>query len=405
MRMVVFGLAAVCGWLLTGCNTPRSASFAPGQVPTDWKVEHVAISPTPSVVQALPPEPKVAPPPAPAVTNAVPVDSFAHDTWVPLRRWAAINHLDAPVRRTTNGAVSYELSGSNGLFVVRMGNQVASWKGVSVWLGFKPQIIDDQPYVHAVDIRKSVQPLLVGGNPQVWSNPPLVVLDPGHGGVNSGTRSVLGSGMEKEYTLDWAVRTRDLLLSQGWRVALTRTNDTDIALSNRVAFAAALKADLFVSLHFNSAGTEGQHEGLETYCLTPRGMPSHVTRDYADDITAVFPNNRFDETNLRLAVDAHRALLRVNGGIDRGVRRARFLGVLRNQERAAILVEAGYLSSAREAGKVADPDYRQRLAEALAAGLTGRAIPDVVSSPVQNIATNNPPEPSPPAKEEAADAL
>jgi hypothetical protein len=62
-------------------------------------------------------------------------------------------------------------------------------------------------------------------------------------------------------------------------------------------------------------------------------------------------------------------VLSVNGHADRGVRRARFLGVLQGQNRPAVLVEGGYLSNPQEAQRIADPAYRQRLAEALAKAL------------------------------------
>jgi len=62
-------------------------------------------------------------------------------------------------------------------------------------------------------------------------------------------------------------------------------------------------------------------------------------------------------------------LLQVNGQHDRGVRRARFLGVLRNQQRPAILIEGGYLSNKREALLISEPAYRQKLAEAVARGI------------------------------------
>ena len=65
----------------------------------------------------------------------------------------------------------------------------------------------------------------------------------------------------------------------------------------------------------------------------------------------------------------HRALLQVNGRHDRGVRRARFLGVLRGQRCPAVLVEGGYLSNPQEARRIADPAYRQKLAEAVAQAL------------------------------------
>jgi N-acetylmuramoyl-L-alanine amidase len=112
---------------------------------------------------------------------------------------------------------------------------------------------------------------------------------------------------------------------------------------------------------------------LETYCLTPTGMASSVTRGYGDDSALVFPNNAFDAENLVLASWVHRALLQVNGRQDRGVRRARYLGVLRGQNRPAILVEGGYLSNPLEARRIADPAYRQRLAEAVAKALLAKS--------------------------------
>ncbi len=186
---------------------------------------------------------------------------------------------------------------------------------------------------------------------------------------DSGAKSVLGYGCEKEFTLDWARRLGSLLATNGWQVFLTRTNDTDLSLSNRIAFAEAHKADVFLSLHFNSAAPDEQQAGLETYCLTPTGMPSTVTRGYNDDEALAFPNNAFDAQNLQLALQVHRALLQVNGDHDRGVRRARYLGVLRGQNRPAILVEGGYLSNPREARLIAEPAYRQKLAEAVAEAL------------------------------------
>jgi N-acetylmuramoyl-L-alanine amidase len=83
----------------------------------------------------------------------------------------------------------------------------------------------------------------------------------------------------------------------------------------------------------------------------------------------VFPNNSFDDDNLRYAVRLHRALLQVNGRKDRGVRHARFLDVLQGQNRPAVLIEAGFMSNPDEARRAADPAYRQKLAEAVAKAL------------------------------------
>src|SRR5262249_12503668 len=130
------------------------------------------------------------------------------------------------------------------------------------------------------------------------------------------------------------------------------------------------QADLFISLHFNSAAPNQEQAGLETYCLTPRGMPSTLTRGYDDDSSLAFTNNAFDAQNLQFALLLQKTLLPVTGS-DRVVRHARFLGVLRGQSRPAILIEGGYLSNPREAQRIADPVYREELAEAVAGALVG----------------------------------
>jgi N-acetylmuramoyl-L-alanine amidase len=330
----------------------------------------------------LPPEPALAPPPtdneaartnsvAPAAPKPAP-DPFAKDTWIPVKRWAASLHLRGPMVLEKESVRSFELRSDKGVLVFWIGYRGATWNGMSLDLGFAPQVINGEPFLHATDIRKNARPLLIGGNELELPETPVLVLDPGHGGVDSGTFN--NQGQEKRYTLDWALRAAALLRTNGWRVVLTRTNDSELSLSNRVAIANREEADLFVSLHFNSAGTDERRQGVETYCLTPKGMPSTITREYSDDLGMSFPNNLFDDSNLRLAARVHQKLLEVNGGLDRGIRRARFMGVLRSQMRPSILVEGAYLSSPREAGRVAEAAYRQRLAVALAEALLGRKL-------------------------------
>jgi len=269
---------------------------------------------------------------------------------------------------------SYRLESDHGALLLRMGSRQARWNDLDLRLGFGPPLINGQPYIHALDLEKIVQPL-IEGFPAHPVTSPVVVLDPGHGGADSGALNLFTRHHEEEYTLDWALRLRRLLSAEGFQVYLTRSADVDVSLSDRVAFAAAHKADLFLSLHFNSAAPNETEEGLETYCLTPAGMPSTLTRDAGEDSAAFFPNNAFDLENLRLALTVHHALLGVNGNHDRGVRHARFPAVLRGQQCPAILIEGGYLSSRHEARLIADPAYRQKLAEAVACGVEAWANP------------------------------
>jgi N-acetylmuramoyl-L-alanine amidase len=341
----------------------------------DWSSDG-GFSPPPSrpVVPPLVLSPTNAPAGMPPTSSQrdLPIPDEFHETWIPLNRLARIKGWESPSRFTWNGLPAYAMHTTQGRFAVQPGNSVAEWEGIQVHLGFPPQLIDNQPYLQNLDVRKTMAPLLAGGTPP-WQKPnPVIVLDPGHGGADSGTRSVSGR-LEKEFTLDWARRLREILLANGWKAYLTRDTDTDLLLTNRVAIADEMRADLFVSLHFNSTANGQEQSGLETYCLTPAGLPSNLTRGYEDVTTQAFPNNAYDKENILLATRLHRALLTGMEGLrDRGVRRARFLGVLRSQQRPAVLLEAGYLSNPAEARQVADPEYRQQLAEAVARGLIGR---------------------------------
>jgi N-acetylmuramoyl-L-alanine amidase len=350
---------------LMGCASPtrRNSTLEPvwQEIPTV-----VPVSPEFPVGGPVESNPTVAAKVPTVSSRALPGPS---ETWIPLQRWSRANHFGSVAQLSGKPNPSYALRSTNGAFVLRTGSQLALWDGLDVRLGFVPQLIDGQPFVHTLDLYKTIVPLLQGEPTQLFRPLPVVVIDPGHGGENAGTKSVLGTHYEKEFTLDWALRLQAVLAANNCRALLTRSNDTDLALSNRVAFAAEHKADLFVSLHFNSAAPNENESGLETYCLTPMGMPSSLTRGFSDETQLTFPNNAFDAQNLFLALRVHRALLQVNGHHDRGIRRARFPGVLRGQQRAAVLVEGGYLSNPQEARLISDPGYRERLAEAVARAL------------------------------------
>jgi N-acetylmuramoyl-L-alanine amidase len=288
-------------------------------------------------------------------------------TWISLNRWAAQQKLSAP-QLLSSQPRTYSVNSPNGIMILAVGSHEANWNGVELLLGFPPEFIDGQLFVHSLDLQKNLQPLLCAP-PLLFNSNRVIVIDPGHGGGNTGTKSVLDGRFEKEFTLDWAERLKPLLEKEGWTVFLTRTNDSEISLPERIAFAEAHHADVFISLHFNTAAPDTQQAGLETYCLTPTGMPSSLTRGYDDTVSQNFPDNHYDEQNLQLAMRLQSALLHASGEKDRGVRRARFMGVLSNQHQPAILIEGGYLSNPHEAEKIESAAHRQKLAEAVADAL------------------------------------
>ena len=339
---------------LSWTNPAATDLFPPPPVkPVQTPVQPVQPVKPPVVIPS--PQPPAPPPPV--------------TTWSSLNRWAAAHSLGAPHRLSGLPVTSYEIGSPNGMMVLTIGSRAATWNGVEIHFGFAPEIIDGEVFLHGLDLGKNLEPLLCGP-PLAFSPNRIIVIDPGHGGVNPGTQSVLDNRSEKEFTLDTVLRLKPLLEAEGWKVFLTRTSDVTVSNYSRVTFAEAQHADLFISLHFNStADRDKKTGGLETYCITPTGMPSTLTRGYADPWLENLPNNAFDARNLQLAVRVQSALARATGLEDRGVRRSRFDTVLRGQNRPAILVECGYLSNPREAKLIESAEYRQKLADAIANAL------------------------------------
>ncbi len=352
-------------------------------------------APSNSIVLPKPATALVPAPTAPPATNQMTNQLNRVETWVAMDRWCQSRGYGEPRRAATETGFTYSFvstnSAVNGTMTVRIGSQLASWRGMEYRLGFAPVLFNGHPFVHSLDIRKNFLPLLE--NPPATKSNFVIVIDPGHGGTDTGAKSVFNGHTEKEYTLDWARRLRALLVTNGWTVWLTRTNDVFLPLPNRVAIADEHQADFFLSLHFNSISPDTDASGLQTYCLTPKGMPSNETRGYKDDWSLAFPNNNFDTENIQYAARLHRAVLKVNGHADRGVERARFIRVVREQNRPAVLMEGGFLSNPREARRIADPAYRQKLAEALAQALLENSgeVPNVANQPtIAAPATNHP---------------
>ena len=135
--------------------------------------------------------------------------------------------------------------------ILGIGSHEATWNGVEINLGFAPEFIDGEVFLHGLDLQKNLEPLLCWP-PLAFGANRTIVIDPGHGGSNTGTTNELDRRFEKEFTLDWAKRLKPLLETNGWTVFLTRASDVYVTNGYRVTFAEIHHADLFISLHFNS---------------------------------------------------------------------------------------------------------------------------------------------------------
>jgi len=214
---------------------------------------------------------------------------------------------------------------------------------------------------------------------------PLVVLDPGHGGSESGARSKTGI-LEKRVVLSIAHMTANALTERGYRVILTRESDVNLSFGARVGIANRRGAAVFVSIHANSAPVR-ERRGIESYILSAeasdkqtarllaqeeRSAPSDHHHSHDGDLSAILGDlaqTRAHADAARLARKIQDALGRVPGlKPSRGLRQAPF-AVLKGARMPAVLVELGYLTNPKQALYLAKPSGQQEAAENLAKGI------------------------------------
>jgi N-acetylmuramoyl-L-alanine amidase len=261
------------------------------------------------------------------------------------------------------------LSAAAGQIVLEGDSRETSLHGLRVFLGEPVALHKGALFVSNIDLDRFLGPIL---HPAQLAARPLrtLVIDPGHGGQDTGTQNKPGKLDEKVFALDVAKRLRRLLADSdpSLRVLLTREDDRFVALPARAEFANEAKADLFISIHFNAVANNPSVRGTETYVLTPRFQRSTSSQLRAADDKVLHPGNRHDAWSAVLGAHMHRQLLGKLKTQDRGYKRARF-AVLRLVDCPAVLVEAGYLSNDSEARLIATPEYRGDIAEALAAAV------------------------------------
>jgi N-acetylmuramoyl-L-alanine amidase len=191
----------------------------------------------------------------------------------------------------------------------------------------------------------------------------VVVLDPGHGGQDSGTMK--GGLREKDLTLDVAHRAERLLQLQGLATVLTRTGDTHVTLADRAAMANAQPKCVFVSIHFDDARPAAT--GVETY---------YAARQISNAKAAVSWWPFLRETALKtmnvesqsLADRIQDALVAYTQAVNRGTTSQQFF-VIANVRHPAVLIEGGFLTNADELTKLATAEYREQIAAAISDGV------------------------------------
>ncbi|MGO9050131.1 MAG: N-acetylmuramoyl-L-alanine amidase [Xanthobacteraceae bacterium] len=222
--------------------------------------------------------------------------------------------------------------------------------------------------------------------PQAGDSRPLIVLDPGHGGIDTGTKGPDGEE-EKDIVLDFAQRLRDRVEKTGkYRVLLTRTDDTFVALADRVRIARDAGAALFVSIHADSLPHgEGDAQGASIYTLSETATDSETARlaekenradviagvdlkTEPDDVAGILIDLAERETKSFSTQFAHKlagemkAVTRMH---KKPLKSAGFR-VLRAPDVPSVLVELGYVSNRQDLQSLLSDTWRNRTADTMA---------------------------------------
>lgn len=213
---------------------------------------------------------------------------------------------------------------------------------------------------------------------------PLVVIDAGHGGRDPGA---VGEGIrEKDVTLGLALALRDELVRQGGvRVALTREDDRSLALADRPGIARQMGADLFVSIHADSAGEKSGVSGASLYTLSGKASSAAAARfarreNAADEVNGLSIEGQSEQVSAILVELSQRrtqgesldfATLVEREAADRlmfhpQALRSADLVVLRSPDLPSVLFEAGFVTNEADAARLASPEWKAGFAEAMA---------------------------------------
>jgi len=216
-----------------------------------------------------------------------------------------------------------------------------------------------------------------------------VVVDPGHGGKDSGALGGSRRYMEKNAVLQIAKRVRSHLKRLGFRVYMTRSSNRFVKLHVRTHYANRKHADAFVSIHANAVAGQRRYsaEGIETYYLQVTRSARSKRVAARENSVVLHAKDRISKNVLlnlmtgpkivmsnKMAIDVQRSMLKhtrakFRSVKDNGVRPAPFW-VLVGAQMPAVLVETGYITHPKERKRLFDTRYQEALAKGIAEGIS-----------------------------------
>jgi N-acetylmuramoyl-L-alanine amidase len=232
---------------------------------------------------------------------------------------------------------------------------------------------------------------------QVGDRPLRVVLDPGHGGIDPGAEA--GGTTEAKEMLSFALELAEVLRRAGMTVELTRVNDVFVPLETRISVARAAGADVFLSLHADALA-EGEATGATVYKLAKKASDAasaqlaerHDRTDLLagldltasdDEVAGVLMDMARTETGPRadsLAQALATAILARDIRMHHHPIQEAAFSVLKSADIPSLLLEVGFLSSAKDRERLADPVWRASMADAILAALQGWAMTDAAEA-------------------------
>jgi N-acetylmuramoyl-L-alanine amidase len=214
---------------------------------------------------------------------------------------------------------------------------------------------------------------------------PLVVIDPGHGGIDNGTRAASGE-QEKTIVLEFSLTLRDKIEKTGkYRVLMTRTDDSFVALDDRVQLARSQQAALFISIHADAlARRDGDAQGATVYTLSERPSDARAARlaeaeNQADaiagldlssapkDVAGILIDLARRETKSFSQQFAQTVVeqLKKSARLHQNPLRAAGFVVLKAPDVPSVLLELGYVSNKADLKSLVSAEWRDRTADSI----------------------------------------
>jgi N-acetylmuramoyl-L-alanine amidase len=227
-------------------------------------------------------------------------------------------------------------------------------------------------------------------SPDASDKRPVVVIDPGHGGLDNGAMGA-GGEEEKNVVLRFATTLNNLLLESGrYRVLMTRVDDNFVKLDDRVRIARDAAADLFISIHADSLADPFGVRGATIYTLSETASDAEAARlaekenradiiagvDLAsetDDVADILIDLARRETKVFSMRFAHNLVTSVKPVIrlNKNPARAASFVVLKAPDVPSVLLELGYMTNQEDLKLLTSPEWREKAADAMVRAIDG----------------------------------